>query len=262
MNKLLLIPRAVADLISIWMGQQTWKSKSSFTYTFGILKLKKWLARKDSVIDFPLLGKRWKGCNNETLQHLIKEVFLEKVYEVDTVGTHAPVSIIDGGSNIGLSVLFFKTIFPDAVIEAYEPNNQSFQLLQQNIEANGLHQVTAKQCALTANEEPLYWVAGYGPCSQNQQFSTIGNQEHRVAVQRLSHLLNNKKWDVVKLDVEGAELDILKDVIREQCLENATCWLIEFHHPLSAIEPVLGKFEKEGFRSSRKGDVYCFSKKL
>lgn len=112
MRKLLLIPRAVADLLSIWNGQQTWTQKSSFTYTFGYLKLVKWLRSKDAVIDFPLMGKRWKGCNNETWLYLIQEVFLERVYEVENEHNSAPLSIIDGGSNIGLSVLFSKPVFP------------------------------------------------------------------------------------------------------------------------------------------------------
>lgn len=146
------------------------------------------------------------------------------------------------------------------MIEAYEPNEQSVQLLQQNIEENRLDGVTVNQCALTNNEEPLFWMEGFGPCSQNQQFSTTGKKEHQVPAIRLPPLLKNRKWDVVKLDVAGAELNILRDVIAEQCLNKAGCWLIEFHHPLQEMDSVLKEFGRQGFVYSCKGDVYCFRK--
>lgn len=260
MEKLLLIPRAIADLLSVWNGQQTWKQKSSFTYTLALLKLKKWVGQSDTVIDFPLLRMHWKGCNNETLQYLVKEIFFDEVYQVRSLEANAVIRILDLGSNIGLSVLYFKTAFPSALIEAFEPSAQSFALLQQNVEQNDLQQIKVYQCAITGNDEPLFFVEGYGPCSQNQQFLPTGNKEQPVPTQRLSELLQNRQYDLVKMDVEGAELEILNDVIASGCLNKVGCWFIEFHYPLAELEAILNAFKDQGFSCSRKKDVYCFQK--
>src|SRR5437762_7760146 len=137
MKKLLFIPRAVIDILSIWNKPLTIKEKSSLTYTLSILKLKKWLKKPDAVISYKLFGYKLKGCNYESLQFLIKEIFIDRIYESDEEFAKAHgLNIIDIGSNTGLSVLFFKRYFENAVIDAYEPNESSFELLKQNVEQN------------------------------------------------------------------------------------------------------------------------------
>ncbi len=56
-----------------------------------------------------------------------KEIFVDKIYAFPQAGK-AP-RILDLGANIGLSVLYFKSLFPDALIEAYEPDPQIFNFV-------------------------------------------------------------------------------------------------------------------------------------
>src|SRR5438067_450203 len=49
--------------------------------------------------------------------------------------------IIDCGSHIGMSVLYFKRRCPQAQIIAFEPNPQTFQILERNIRQNHLQDV-------------------------------------------------------------------------------------------------------------------------
>jgi FkbM family methyltransferase len=41
--------------------------------------------------------------------------------------------IIDCGGNIGLSVLYFKYLFPNSVITVFEPSPPVFEILKENI---------------------------------------------------------------------------------------------------------------------------------
>lgn len=258
MKKLLLIPRAIIDILSIWKKQLPLKQKSSLTYTFSVLKVEKWIAKQDAVITFPLFEYKVNGCNSEWLQYLVKEIFIDRIYEVTGIAATQPIRIIDAGSNIGLSVLFFKSCFPNAEIEAYEPNNTSFQLLQQNVSENGLTNIKCVQAAISHNDEILYAEEGFSPCSLNQRFVSSANNKESVPVVRLVHLIQNQRADLVKLDMEGAEMEVLKDVIAHNFLTKASCWLVEFHHSPQEVNEIVNEFIQQGFEYRRKQDVYCF----
>jgi hypothetical protein len=62
----------------------------------------------------------------------------------------------------------------------------------------------------------------------------------------------------VKLDIEGAEINVLKDVIQQKRLTNTSCWLIEFHKEDIEKDGIVKEFKKEGFSFTRIKDVYCF----
>ena len=57
-----------------------------------------------------------------------------------------PRVVVDLGSNIGLSILFFRLRFPDAEIYGVEPDPTAFDLLQRNV--GGLGGVTVRQAAV------------------------------------------------------------------------------------------------------------------
>ena len=248
------------DILSVWNKQLTIKEKSSLTYTLSILKLKKWLNKRDSVISFPLFEYHLQGYNNESLQLLVKEIFVDRVYDVTKIlNTSQPLQFIDAGANVGLSVLFFKRNFKNSIVEAYEPGDTSFQLLQKNIEANGLKEVQLVQKAISDSDQLLYAEEGFEHSSVNQKFSLTGNPERPVASMRLVNRLQQKKVDCVKLDIEGDEYKVLNDVISYKCLVNVFCWLIEFHNEEQQKEGIIKEFKKNGFTYKRKKNVYCFT---
>jgi len=262
MKKLLFIPRAFIDILSIWNKSLTVKEKSSLTYTLSILKIKKWLKKPDDIISYKLFGYKLKGCNHESLQFLIKEIFIDRIYELDSVFDKPDhLKIIDIGSNTGLSVLYFKKYFENAVVDAYEPNESSFELLKQNIKENNLKDVHLFNAAIGSEEGLLYPEAGFGPCSVNQKFSTQGDFNKPVKCVQLRNLLQQGKIDCVKIDIEGNETDVLTDVINNKCLTEVRLWLVEFHDDNEQTNWVKDEFLKQGFIYKRKKEVYCFKQK-
>ena len=63
-----------------------------------------------------------------------KDIFILKSYSFRSK-SRKPF-IIDCGSHIGISVLYFKHIYPDAQVLSFEANPTVFKLLQKNIEQN------------------------------------------------------------------------------------------------------------------------------
>jgi len=262
MKKLLFIPRAVIDILSIWNKPLTITEKSSLTYTLSILKIKKWLKKPDAIISYKLFGYKLKGCNRESLQFLIKEIFIDRIYELDEEFAKArSFNIIDIGSNTGLSVFFFKKYFENAVIDAYEPNESSFELLKQNVEQNKFSNVNLFNAAISNNDGVLYPEEGFGPCSVNQKFSVQENHNKPVQCIRLTNLLQSARIDCVKIDIEGGETDVLTDVINNKCLTKIRCWLVEFHKSDEQTNWIKEEFLKQGFVCRRKNEVYYFKQK-
>jgi predicted O-methyltransferase YrrM len=60
-------------------------------------------------------------------------IFLKaKIYRFNSLITK-PL-ILDCGANVGVSVLYFKRLYPDAEIIAFEPDEDVFAILKQNYE--------------------------------------------------------------------------------------------------------------------------------
>lgn len=63
--------------------------------------------------------------------------------------------ILDCGSNIGMSILYFKHVYPKARIIGFEPDPAIFPYLQENMTRNGLKDVQLVQAALASQEGTL-----------------------------------------------------------------------------------------------------------
>ena len=56
--------------------------------------------------------------------------------------------IVDCGSNVGLSLLFFKILYPECRVIAFEPDNDNFRVLSDNVSNNNLKDIQLNNKAL------------------------------------------------------------------------------------------------------------------
>ena len=172
--------------------------------------------------------------NKEELKVLDKEIFSDGIYEIELV-KDSPL-IIDVGSHIGLSILYFKKKFPKSKIIAFEPNPNVFPLLEENIIQNGLIGVEVHDVGLGLKEGKRLL---YIDSSDSNAFSTSsfhpnawnGKQKTlpiKVRVKKLSKYLNTK-CDLLKMDVEGAELEILQELVESRKIEFIQNLVFEYH---------------------------------
>jgi FkbM family methyltransferase len=140
--------------------------------------------------------------------------------------------VVDAGANIGLFILFLKRRHPDATVIAFEPVAESAMVLHKNIELHHLSDVTVHTVALGSRRETDAPFTHYpvlpGNSTQHPQLKHLQQtvmartlparwvaRLHRgraitVAVERLSTYLDDARAvDLLKIDVEGAELDVL-----------------------------------------------------
>lgn len=168
--------------------------------------------------------------------HSIKnEIYNTGIYEVDT--DKADPVILDIGAHIGLATIYFKSRFPNAHIFAFEPNPEVFKLLEENIWQNGLEGIETYNIAIAGSKgkRKLYIADGEDSWSSNSSFtkgSWSGVEKQReieVEARRLADILDQfEVVDILKMDVEGAEFEILKDIKKRM---NKVMQLIVEIHP-------------------------------
>ncbi len=157
--------------------------------------------------------------NKEELDRIRKEVFINGDYNKFTSKNRKPF-IIDCGSHIGLSILYFKSIYPKAEILGFEPNPQNFEILQKNIKENKLKGIKVINAALSDEdgvcilrislEEKEPWTWG-DTIIENMWGDDDNRKKIKVKTVRLSKYIN-KPVDLLKIDIEGSEQKVLEEI--------------------------------------------------
>jgi FkbM family methyltransferase len=173
-----------------------------------------------------------------------KDEFVRRNYAFSA--TRPDPVVIDGGANIGLFSIATLRDHPRARITAFEPDPRVFRLLQHNLAANGGASVTVVNAALGASEGEME----FSPDGQAGGALTVGAGTMRVRVERLSSYLATDV-DFLKLNIEGAELDVLNEAAASGRLSRVRAMVIEYHGWPGGdqrLGPLLSLLDAQGFR--------------
>lgn len=190
--------------------------------------------------------KNWNLCIPDSASFLscYKEIFLEKIYNFKTENIEP--KILDLGANIGLSVLFFKSIYPQSKIWAFEADKKIFNYLQQNIHGNGYTDVELINKAVWYENTTLSFFSE-GADGGRIASGDEGNIE--IEAINISEILSNRDFDFVKIDIEGAEEIILPKC--QNLLSRVKFLFIEYHSRIShkqSLDRILNVLSDAGFR--------------
>src|SRR5207237_6931029 len=125
-----------------------------------------------------------------------------------------PNVIVDVGSNIGGSIIYFHRLFPAARIYGFEPHPETFRILELNV--SRMPSVSVFNFGLSDSDQKLeipfkgtdfsvFSTGQSGPLNKN---AAVVNCEVRNIATTLP-ALGIEKADLIKIDCEGAEYDIL-----------------------------------------------------
>src|SRR5258708_18504275 len=124
---------------------------------------------------------------------------------------------IDCGANVGyFSVLAHGIVGSSGRVIAIEANPLTFRLLQRNLQRNGLKEAINCAVASSSGEITLYMPAtGDIYSSLRTGGLVVGNniQSFKVTGKTLDEIvrtLNLRNIDLIKIDVEGAEIEVLR----------------------------------------------------
>ncbi|BAY34800.1 methyltransferase FkbM family protein [Nostoc carneum NIES-2107] len=164
--------------------------------------------------------------------------------------------IIDCGANVGATVLYWKSLYPDSEIIAFEPDPEIFKLL--SINCKDLSSITLIQAGLWTFDGELEFLANGADGGHIAEFADEVTEEKvkvTIPVKRLREYLS-EPCSMLKIDIEGAETDVLQDCA--DLLHNVENIFVEHHsfieqpQRLSAFFAVL---ENAGFRIHIQGEM-------
>jgi len=172
-----------------------------------------------------LNGKTVHFNNGPELLHSLKEIFVEEVYRI-SFKTSSPY-IIDCGANIGLAVLYLKQAYPAAKVVAFEPDPTNFAFLKKNIGGAGFSNVDLRNEAVWKEDTVVQFKDDATLSSRIDSSGTpSGGGTIDVKATRLKTLLQSHV-DFLKVDIEGAEYEVLKDC--GDSLRNVDYLFLEYH---------------------------------
>jgi len=131
-----------------------------------------------------------------------------------------------------MATFFFKWLYPQSRITAFEPDPTTFQILRLNIQQNHLEDVTAHNVALWDQQGELsFYVPQHEPGSLRMSCNPSRAQGRQITVpgRRLSDYIEGP-IDLLKLDVEGAEHRVICDLVQSGKIEWIRQMIVEYHH--------------------------------
>jgi len=179
-----------------------------------------------SWIDFEGLTVRINDAQNFFI--LCKDLFVHHVYRFES--KRPDPRILDCGGNIGMSVLYFKHLYPSARITTFEPDPAIFPYLKDNIARNRLQYVGVVNAAVSGKEGTLAFFSDalYSSCLADlTQSPPPGWTRYEVPCVRLSPYLN-EQVDLLKMNIEGAECEVITECAGR--LRQIREIIIEYHH--------------------------------
>lgn len=257
MGKIEIFYRAINDLAHLNASSINKNDIKKFKKYFRKVFLKtyflKFLASKKEVFkDFKI-----NFYNYKDFYFLFRDIFARHEYYFQT--SNSKPLIIDCGANIGLATIYFKWLYPNSEIHAFEPDAETFNMLKRNVENNNYNDVYLYNAAVSDFNGTLdFYIDKSRPGSL--VMSTIYDRlpKDKIEVESISlsdfieKKLQNRQVDLLKMDIEGAEHQVLNKIIEEGQLNLFDELILEYHHNIGNDDSKLGKllneFEKSGFK--------------
>jgi FkbM family methyltransferase len=197
---------------------------------YKIVKLFKCNLPLKTKLKFLLTTKKLKGGNKEVVRSLYKEIF----WNNDYLPNFKPNLIIDAGANIGMSTEYFRTLYPKTLILSFEPSTFHFNMLKHNVykKIYPLGSVTLYELALGSKKKLINFYISKLKTSLSNGRRDKNNTKKIVVKQDLLSSFIYIYNTFVKIDIEGYETDVIKDLDKNKSFKYIKGMVIEYHNNL------------------------------
>jgi FkbM family methyltransferase len=191
-----------------------------------------------------LCGNDFRVADGPSFCANYREIFQDELYRFRS-STAAPL-IVDCGANCGVSVVYFKKIYPRARIIAVEADPQIFSILDWNVARHGFAGVTLLNKAIAAGCESVTFHCQGADAGRIHKMPSARTQCTVPAIE-LDDLLT-EPVNLLKIDIEGAESDAICSSQRLGAAAQVFCEYHSFVDGPQSLHPMLAKLSASGFR--------------
>ena len=141
-----------------------------------------------------------------------------------------PSLIIDGGANIGLTTAFYAQRFPRCKVIAVEPSESNIEILKMNCAAfpnievlkGGLWSSSGTLNIVNPGDTSIRFKCGPADPGDKDSFQAF-------TVQEIIKSSGFERCDLLKLDIEGAEMNLFE--VSRNWISSVDAVLVEIHGP-------------------------------
>jgi len=166
-------------------------------------------------------------------------IFVQDEYQIDL--PEDPDIILDLGSYVGLSLVYFRLRYPRAKLYGFEPDPNNYQRLEDNVRQ--LRNVQVLNTAVSSFDGKItLFVNPYRGYSSSVFQRQSGQETVEVETKKLDTLVSElgvDQVDLLKFDIEGAEMEVFRSFRQ---MDLVTTYIGEAH-------PALGGWRMQDFVS-------------
>lgn len=167
--------------------------------------------------------------------------------------------LLDAGSNIGLTSLYFSRFFDNTSFICIEPDESNFRTLSFNLDTNSVsngHKLKAGVWSKNTNLKLINDFRG-----QNDWTYRVEETAEETGLQAFSipYLVQKMQWDfidVLKMDIEGSEKEVFMNPNSDISFLTITkCIAIEIHDEFNCRQAIYDILTKYGFTYFNSGEL-------
>ena len=177
--------------------------------------------KEHSLSTYYFNGKPLKYRAGTSDMAVIKEILLKKGSSCEywLPDSLEPKTILDIGSNIGITSILFAKKFPESTIHSFEPLKDNFQIMYKNVSTYsnihthpyGLGDKNDHLTMYKSNDPDNFAAWSLYPQLKNIDESNSTIIDIREAKSEINSI-GIKGFDLIKIDTEGAEYPIIKSM--------------------------------------------------
>ena len=200
---------------------------------------------------------------------IIKEQFVDLQYFPTVMPDNfKPKVVLDIGGYIGDLSLYCASTF-DSKVHCYEPTPQNYAMIQENINLNKDLNITVFNKGVSDSRQPIMLdvqeISGEIHASSHKKYKSHVTTIEVPCVSLTDAIkeLNEEKIDLVKIDCEGQEFEILKNIDSYELSSKIDYLVFEYHKFVTdyknKLENILKNLEPN-FDILKKSKKLCFLK--
>lgn len=175
------------------------------------------------------------------------------------------LTILDCGSNIGLSTLFFISALRgrDLEICCVEPDPENYVLNLKNTAPYPFVRVlrravwdSSEGLILSRNfRDHKHWSRNVSVADSDGTSITDAATVEGITLQELIDQFSTRHIDILKIDIEGAEARLFSDASIDGILKNVESIAIEIHDEFDCRQMICDRLSKNNFRWTQSGEL-------
>lgn len=190
---------------------------------------------------------------------LYNDIFVDHEYDKAIYSAlKKQTNILDLGANVGffiLRVIALASKKQQATVVAIEPDNKNIEELkrrlgEQNLAFNNRFNIRIIKGVVgkKSGYEKMYMSHNYHMNTAIKDFAYAGSRQEIVKYIDLNNLLKSKKWDLIKVDIEGSEEELVKNY--GLLFKKTKNVIMEIHRDVVCEKSILYMMKQYGFVAS------------